>query len=194
MTPIDLIPFAENSQKVPKKFLAPVAGVSGKPDTLKLLCAHFMDFWTAFMMVTLISGVFSQSVKSFLVTKGLQSSYSSIETQGLFFALFPLILFAYFFFSYFLNHGQTPSMLLLKKRIEMKPNSFAEAFRWATHSFLLCLSWGTSYLLKPEVWKLLKSHDHLYYDLMAYKEVKVVNLVSLSEESHRSEETWQEAA
>ena len=194
MTPIDLIPFAENSQKVPKKSLIPRKAKKNKPETLKLLMAHYVDFGAAFIMTSLISAVFSHSLKLYMVTKGLESAYSSVQAQGLFFAIFPLQLFGYFFFSYFLNHGQTPGMFLLKKRIDMNANDFSDAFRWATHSFLLCFSWGLSYLIKPEIWNKLKAHDHLYHDLMSYTDVNVVSPVRMSEENKKSEENWRKAA
>ncbi len=195
MTPIDLIPYAEHSKKLPKNALSPLK--KGKPlETGKLLMAHFFDFSMAFMLSSFMAFMFNLSMQGLLMTRGLRSVFSEATAFKLSMALFPLILFSYFFASYFLNHGQSYGMYILKKRMEMKSNSMRDAFSWATHSFLLCFSGGISLLVKKDVWKGFKSHDYLYANLFIHKDYKAMDLVDHVEKETESvkEENRSEAA
>lgn len=176
MSPIDLIPFAEHSKKLPKKVLSP-ENKTEPLETWKILTSHFLDFGMAFMLSSSMALVFNLSIKGLLMTRGLRSAFSEATAFKLSMALFPLILFSYFFSSYFLNNGQTYGMYILKKRMEMKSNSLRDSFSWATHSFLLCVTGGISLLAKKDVWKSFRTHDHLYTDLFIHKDYKTMDLV-----------------
>lgn len=195
MTPIDLIPYAEHSRRISHKILSPVQ--KAKPQEVwKILSAHFFDFSMVFLASSFMSTMFNLSIKSLLVTRNLNSAFSEAATFKLAMALLPLTLFTYFFTSYFLNHGQTPGMLLVKKRMEMKANSIRDAFSWATHSFLLCATGGISYSIKKNLWQSFKDHDYLYSELLVHKEHVVMNLVVKIESFQKEDlqEDWPKAA
>ena len=190
MTPIDLIEFAQHSRKLPKTLLAPLQ-YKESLEVWKILSAHFFDFSLVFMTSTLMASIFNLSVKSFLVTRGLRVLFSEGMTFKLAMAFLPVVLFTYFFCCYFLNHGQTLGMLILKRRMKMKSNSIQDAFSWATHSFLLCTTGGISLRLKKSVWTHFMAHDHLYSEMLVHKEVAVIDLVAdaeKNEEVHHYEE------
>ena len=195
MTPIDLIPYAEQSKKLPKKVLSPDNKLNS-PETWKILSSHFLDFGAAFMVSSFMALMFNLSIKGLLMTRGLRSVFSESTAFKLSMALFPLVLFSYFFSSYFLNHGQTYGMFILKRRMEMKSNSLRDAFSWATHSFLLCFTGGLSFLMKKDVWVSFRPHDYLYSELLVHKDYKSVDLVeqTMVDSEKVDEKDWSEAA
>lgn len=195
MTPIDLIPYAEHSRKISRKILSPIQTV--KPQEVwKILSAHFFDFTMVFLASSFMSTMFNLSVKNLLVTRDLNSIFNEASTFKLAMALMPLTLFTYFFTSYFLNHGQTPGMLLVKKRMEMKASNVRDAFSWATHSFLLCATGGISYSLKKSLWQAFKDHDYLYSELLVHKDHVVMDLIVKIESFQEEDiqEDWSKAA
>ena len=196
MNPIDLIPFAEHSQRLPGKFLAPTA-VKEKVSSWKILASHFIDFVITFTITSAMTMLFSHSVKMVFVTRSLRLAFSEKEISSLAGPLLPLMIFSYFFFSYFMNHGQTPGMMLFKRRVNMQSKSFMEAAVWAAHSLFLCVSCGLSYFASKARWQNVKGHDYLYQDLVAYKEIQPVNLLSKVDEFSVVEEVqedWAKAA
>lgn len=196
MNPIDLIPFAEHSQKLPGKFLAPIQ-LKEKGSTWKIMASHFIDFILTFTATSVMTMLFSHSVKMVFVTRSLRMAFSEKEISSLAGPLLPLMIFSYFFFSYFMNHGQTPGMMLFKLRVNMKSKSFLQAAVWAAHSLFLSLSCGLSYFVGKAKWQNVKGHDYLYQDLVSYKEFRPVNLLSKVDEFNVVEEVqedWAKAA
>lgn len=191
MNPIDLIPFAEHSQKLPGKYLAPIAKKE-KSSTWKILASHFIDFGLTFVATSVMTMLFSHSIKSVLVTKSLRVAFSEKSVAALSAPLIPLMLFTYLFFSYFMNHGQTVGMMLIKRRVEMKSKSFYEAAKWAAHSLILIMTCGLSYFVGKTKWQSMKGQDYLYQDLISYKEFRPVNLLSKIEEFKAVEEVVEE--
>lgn len=177
MTPIDLVTFAEHSRKIPKKLTAPVAPLKVESGW-KLLFSHLLDFWAITVTAAFMAVMFNHSILLFMVTDGLEDAYASQDILSLSLLLVPFIAFNYFFFSYFLNHGQTWGMHVMKKRISMPTMSFRECARWASHSLLLTHSLGISIYFKKDHWQSYKDHDHLYSELLTYKEMKVIDLLS----------------
>jgi hypothetical protein len=195
MKPIDLVLFAENSRKLPGHFLAPESENKSVP-TWKVLAAHLVDFFTVCILTSSISSLFNLSIKNILVTRSLRIAFSHVNVMSFVGPLLPLMLFSYFFFSYFMNHGQTYGMLLLKRRIEMKSKSFKESFKWATHSLLLCISWGITFLFEKSKWQKLKGHDYLYQELLTHKETHEIYLLSRVDKLAKviESEDWSKAA
>lgn len=176
MSPINLVLFAEHSRKLPQKFTFPMANT--KSDTAwKLLFSHILDFWAVAGTAAIMSHLFNHSMKLIMASNILTDAYSEQSIISLSFIMIPFIAFNYFFFSYFLNHGQTWGMHLMKKRIRMPHLSFKESAKWASHSFILCHSLGASIYFKKSHWQSYKEHDHLYHELMSYKEFKVIDLL-----------------
>lgn len=196
MNPINLVDFAEHSQKVPAQMLAPNAH-KNEFKIWKVLVGHYLDFAVAFTTTMMMVAFFNLSLKTFLVTKGLQKAWSDEVVLSFTASALPAMVFSYFFFSYFLNHGQTYGMHLLKKRISMQDKSFKEAALWACSSMVLCFTGGLSYFIQKDKWQSFSSHDYLYNHLMVDRPVSPVNLVSAIEEYNKEEveeEYWSNAA
>lgn len=191
MNPIDLIPFAEHSQRLPGKYLAPISKKE-KVSSWKIFASHFIDFGLTFVATSAMTMLFSHSVKSVLVTRSLRIAFSEKDVAALAGPLIPLMLFSYFFFSYFMNHGQTVGMMLFKRRVDMQSQSFYEAAKWAAYSLFLVMTCGLSYLVGKAKWQNIKAHDYLYHDLVSYKEFQPVNLLSKIEEFEAVEEVVEE--
>lgn len=203
MNPIKLVDYAEHSITVPSEFLAPQA----KKEDVKLwkvFAGHYLDFSATVVTTMMVASFFNLSLKSFLVTNSLQNLWSDEIVGSFTIAALPSMVFCYFFFSYFFNHGQTWGMHLLKKRVSMKDKSFKEAALWACSSMVLCFTCGLSYYIKKDKWQNVKSNDYLYHHLMLERTLSPVNLVSAIEEYDRlmkeeqEKETeaqyWQKAA
>lgn len=177
MAPIDLVLFAEHSQKVPKYYLQPV---QKKESKWPVFWAHFTDFTLVLMVTTWIVATIAHGLSFFIVT----SSYPSIigTFMKLTSVLLPLMLFSYFFFSYFFNHGQSFGLFSVKRRIEMKQSSFKDAFLWALWSSLLCFSCGLSAIFKISLLDKVKSHDWLYKDFISHKDYSHIQLIDRIED------------
>lgn len=193
---IDLVVFAEHSQKLPSQLLEPQ--IPKKESSWKILAAHFIDLIVVFMFTNIMLAIFAKSVEMILITERLQSAFKLEKILHLSEPLLPMTLFSYFFFSYFMNHGQTYGMFLLKKRVELKSKSFRECFSWALHSSLVCFSCGLTYLLKRSKWNRFKGHDYLYQGLIDVKEGPSIDLMARVEEfdNEKKEEMmyWPRAA
>lgn len=195
MAPIDLIPYAEHSRKLSQRLLVPVHR-KGPVDVWKILTVHFFDFSMTYMLSSFMALMFNLSIKTLMVTNGLKSAFNEGTAFKLSLAFMPVILFSYFFSSYFLNHGQTWGMTLLKRRVEMQENSLKDAFIWATHSFLLCATGGLSYLVKKDIWQSFKTHDHLYAEMFKHNDFVFMDLVKEADGNNHQhvEEEWKKAA
>jgi hypothetical protein len=191
MIPFDLKDFAEHSQKLPKQLLSHIRPQK-KPETLKLLLAHWIDFSLAMTATTIISEFYSQGIQTMMKTRPLESWFMGPVREDLFFSLVPFVIFNYFFFFYFMNHGQSWGMVLTKNRIKINERSFLAALQWASHSTLLCLSCGLWYVLKKPQWAQVKTHDYLYDELVAYKDSKEINLLKRIEEAKLKQEFREE--
>jgi hypothetical protein len=193
MKQVDLVPFAEYSEKIPETFFEPEDVKS--PSSWQILGAHFVDFALSFMTSVFMCFMFNHFVKMLLVTKGLKLAYSEALIVGMAGPILPLTMFSYFFFSYFFNAGQTYGMYTFKIRASMNEQSFRGAFTWAVYSQFLCVSCGLSYFLKPSIWTNIKAHDHLYTELMSYKEDYSMNLLSrLDTKVEIQDQEWSKAA
>ncbi len=178
MNPINLVTFAEHSEKLPPTLLAPP---KEKPQTWKLLLGHSMDFFMAITMVSVMVAMFNLSVSTLMVTQGLQGIFNFSTLESFSGAVIPFVVFNYFFMSYFLNHGQSWGLMLMGKRLPMPSKSFRRAIRWATHSSLLCLSGGLTFLLFKKIWSELQDSDYLYQDLMRVEEKEQIDLRAFME-------------
>lgn len=172
---IDLVVFADHSQKIPAAYLAPE--IKKETSSWKIFASHFIDFSAAWMITFALTALLAQSAHLMMVTQGLQKAFPMEEAMSFSGRLLPLIVLSYFFFSYFMNHGQTFGMHKLNGRIQMTDKSFTEAFTWALHSFALCFSGGLVYALRPTQWKSVVPHDYLYRDLMESKADYSINLI-----------------
>ncbi len=188
MTPVDLVPFADRKKKLPKKMVSPVFISADAEPAWKILGAHLFDFWMIASVTTFMAIMFNLSISSLMTTDGLQSAFSPQSNLRFSFFMIPFVGLNYFFFSYFLNDGQSWGMHIFKKRIALGSKSFKESFQWAAHSLLLCLSFGLSFKLKRTQWANFKNHDYRYHDLVSFKESKVIDLLQKVEEFEAIEE------
>jgi hypothetical protein len=174
MAPIDLLKFAEHSQKVPGNFLCHTRKA---PETWKIFAAHLFDFWIITSMAAGITYSISSVYDLFFITKALKRAAAADIELEFFLLSLPFIMFNYFFFSYFLNHGQTCSMAILKSRIKLDSKGFREALKWASRSTLFCLSCGLSYFVGRRQWKEMKEHDYLYGELVTKIDMTTIQLL-----------------
>lgn len=199
MNSIDLVEFAKNSRKLPSKWLAPVES-KAQFKLWKVLMGHFLDFGAVVSVTVMTSTFFELSLKSLLVTKSMRQVWPESVAMTFTGFMLPFMVLSYFFFSYFMNHGQTWGMHMMKHRIAMKSLSFKEAALWACSSMVLCFTGGLSYLIQKDKWKAFSSHDYLYNDLMTERTLSPVTLLKeidkFSEEKEEElvEESWSRAA
>src|SRR5690606_32413421 len=101
-------------------------------------------------------------------------AFNRTDTSPMSLFLFCSIFVSYFFFSYFLNHGQTLGMHYMKIRIHSETNSFRYCLKWTLYSTFLLLTLGL--LVKQAKkwasqlgWGSVEVHDHLYKIMMEEK-------------------------
>lgn len=178
MKTIDIVTFAAHSKKIPIKFLTPLK--TELPSSWRILLAHMIDFYMVLMVWSLTFAVYSESIKKLLVTRSLNLAIPNLENVLLVVSasLLPLFCLTYFFFNYFMNHGQTLGMNYVNSRIQLRDKNFYEALKWAMTSVMLCFSLGLSYFITKQLWTNFKWKDYLYQDLMAYKEEFGIDLIS----------------
>jgi len=192
---IDLTLFAEHSQKLPSTYLE--TKTKKVTSSWSILASHTIDFAAAYFITTMLTALLTQSMLMIMTVNGVEKAFSWTKAMGFSSKIFPLVLFSYFFFSYFFNHGQTVGMRYLKKRVHLTSQSFRESFHWAIRSFLLCLTGGVSFLFSSNKWEQLEAHDYLYENLLAYKEYSPINLLTEVEnfkQKEATEKNWSEAA
>lgn len=197
MKPIDLILYADHSQKLSGKLLLGI--VKEKKDrTWKLFLSHWIDLMMISLFTTGLASIFFESLGSVIIVQGINNSLNQEVKSAYVSFLLPPAIFLYFFFSYFLNHGQSYGMFLMKKRLIMKSKSFMDSLTWSSHSTLLCLSFGISYFLTKLKWKQYNEHDYLYHNLMTQLEVTPVILIneidSFEKQSHQDKIPWKQAS
>ena len=196
MRSLDLVTYANHSRRIPATLLMPAAPIKDF-STKRILLAHGADFWSAYFLASMMSMMSLQSIQFIMVSSGIKLHFLQSISFDFSFLMFPMIVFSYFFFSYLMNHGQTYGMYLMKKRIKMEELSFMKALKWASHSTLLCFSFGISFLLRKEIWKEMRTHDYLYHELLTHKDVTHINLLSRTRDAWASdseEVNYQKAA
>ena len=192
MTPVDLVLFAEHSLKLPENYLSPARPVEKK---WPVFAALIMDFGMVFLGTLLMTAILNHGVGLFLVTNGPKAVFNPDMVVNLSSTFLPVILFSYFFFSFFLNNGQTWGMQTMKKRIQMKEQSFKDAFKWAIWSGLLCYSCGFTHFFSKKAVEQIKAHDWLYQDLLVFRESSEINLMDLIQDVDEAlPPAWKEAA
>lgn len=192
MIPVDLVLFAEHSLKLPENYLSPARPVEKK---WPVFAALIIDFGMVFLGTLLMTAILNHGVGLFLVTNGPKAVFTPDMVVNLSSTFLPVILFSYFFFSFFLNNGQTWGMQTMKKRIQMKEQSFQDAFKWAIWSGLLCYSCGLTHFFRKKAVEQIKAHDWLYHDLLAFRESSEINLMDLVQDvDEELPPAWKEAA
>lgn len=182
---IDLRPYADHAQKIPDRFLIDPALKRVSYSNFKIILSHTIDFGIILGINFLLATFYNQSVQELLITNNLFITYSPQLTFNFSISFIPLVSLTYFFTSYFMNHGQTFGMMIIKQRIKIAPNNFVKSIQWAVFSILVYLSGGLILLKKKIFLAAMKDSDYLYQDLMAYKDLPGINLVSELEKHHQ---------
>ena len=179
MKSIDLVLFADYSQKLTGEMLASTVTPTEQNKTAKFLSAHFIDFVIGLCVSSAISQSFTASVNLLLQAKVMSSSFSMHHSAAFTSMTFPLVLLSYFSFFYLLNHGQTWGMYFMKSRLTVEQGNLWSALKWGCYSFSICFSGGISLLLLQtvKVKEVFQVHDYLYSELMTHRELQVINLV-----------------
>lgn len=179
MAPFNLSDLAVKELKIPSEHLAPT---KARSFTGNFLMGLFLDFWAQFWMTSITVALFKGSLDVFLTTEKLQSAWDFVDLSPITMFGWGTFAFSYFFFSFYFNQGQTWGMKLTKCRISMDHHSARSALRWSVFAlslfFTLGLSYnrGTKWLAETGA---VKSHDHLWQDLMAQKEAAAPDVMTL---------------
>ncbi|MGE3609869.1 MAG: RDD family protein [Bacteriovoracaceae bacterium] len=161
MYSIDLVKFAEHSQKIPTQYLGPN---SVEPKKSKIIFAHLIDFCSIYYASYLFCFLMDFYFMNFMNTERLFNLYThqSLEIFNPF--IFTLTAFAYYFTACFFNSGKTLGMHYMKSRIQVEGHNFQAAFLEAIYRPSLFFTLGLSSNLNKK--KSCLAHDHLYHSLM----------------------------
>lgn len=180
MTAPDLVRQAQSRKKMSFHQLG---HSESKVSALTLLSAHLLDFVMVYALTALITAFYRNIFKSMMMTSGLEKAFSKNTHYPEFLITFSVVMFSYFFFSHFFNHGQTFGMHKLKVRFVLRQHSFSQSF----YATLSCLSlYLTGGLALKGVQKAFASHDHLYADLLQPREMSPMHLVNVIEKGEEN--------
>lgn len=181
MAPYDLSDFAVKETKIPQSHLIPP---KMKSSLGRFLLAHLIDFWTIFCFSIFTKMMFKLAVSSLILTENLQTAWADVDfTPMTFLSMIPMG-FAYFFSSYFMNHGQTYGMKLMKCRVNVEEHGFRDSFSWTLKSFGVLASLG---LVSKRFSASVLPHDHLWQALVSQKEMAAPDVRTLTKEVKEKE-------
>lgn len=187
MAPFNLSDLAVKEMKIPETHLSPA---KSKSFVARNLAAHFLDFWAIFWVTTFATSMFKLSFEIHLTTNGLSKAWDLVSLSPFTVFAWTSIAVTYFFTSYFMNHGQTAGMKIMKCRLKMSHHSLKESLLWAVRSFGIYVSLGlTAKAFSANV----RAHDYLWHELVAQKELIAPDVRTLTPEI-RDEDLWKVAA
>ncbi len=188
MAPFNLSDLAVKEIKISQSELAPP---KQKNYLGKFLIAHFIDFWSVFWIAITTKMFFKIAIETLMLTPKLQDAWDLIDFSPLTFTSMLPIGFAYFFCSYFMNHGQTYGMKLMKSRVVMREHSFSDAFKWSIRSFAVLASFG---FLAKSFENSFTAQDHLWLTLMTQRDQAAPDVRTLVNDVNLEEVAYKEAA
>lgn len=173
MAPFNLSDLAVKEIKIPGTHLSPA---KSKSFIGRFLAAHFIDLWAVFWATTFVTAIFKSAVQMHLMTSSLHKAWGSVALTPFAVFAWTTISLTYFFMSYYMNHGQTPGMKIMKCRVKMSHHSFMEALHWALKSLAVYVSFG----FKAKAFSAnVGPHDYLWQELVAQKEIAAPDLMTL---------------
>ncbi len=184
MTPINLSDFTDSTKKIPTTLIQHIPEASHKIQKRKIAIAHAFDLLMVISATSFVSEFLQASLSRFMVTSELRAAFSQINYSSFMISLLPLMFTSYFFFSYFLNHGQTWGMKKMKTRVAIPAMSYRSSLVWAMFSASALMTAGLTLLAYPLIhkkgWGEMKDEDYLYVSLVQHKEIEALNLVEVS--------------
>jgi uncharacterized RDD family membrane protein YckC len=176
MTP-NLLHYSTHSQKISPAELE-MNKTPPQFKTWKLLTAFLMDFYIVAMAASLMSFAFKGAVATLMATPTMSYSLFKVDMNSLSFSILPLLMVSYFFFSFYMNDGQTFGMKKFKLRLENTGYDPKCSLLWAARCSSVVLTFGFSmFFIKNIFQKSCLSHDHLYHTLMIQTEWAAPSLV-----------------
>jgi uncharacterized RDD family membrane protein YckC len=186
MTELDLTDFASSSEKIPKSSLLP-AQRTEHIARWKIAASLLWDSYAVIALTVLMTTMLHLSVGAFMITDSLQRAYDEINFNSLYPSLLPIVMTSYFFFSFFFNQGQTWGMRYFKTRVSVANLDLKQSLQWAIFSCTVICSAGLALIpalhwMEKKGLGTFKKFDHLYEDLIEYRDIAPVNLVAITDE------------
>lgn len=189
---IDLRNYADHSVKIPFAALNSYQ-TKKKLSVWKLILAYWIDA-SVVLSITLLTSMMFSAFNSLIMTSKSMQKVTGTDFSSFTF-IFSVLMVSYYFFSFFLNHGQSAGLYAIKTRIRMHDKSFISALKWSLFSAVNCLTGGfISIYFESSKW--LVDHDYLYSELLLDKNIHSVNLLerTKSHEIQEFEEAYRQAA
>lgn len=185
MTPIDLFDFTHNNKKIPSRLLRHKSPEAKETSSYQIIAAFFLDAFLIAGITTLAAEITSITTSTMMMGPALKGAFGKIGFMSFVTTLLPLIMTSYFFASFFFNQGQTYGMFKMKTRIDMPEMNFRSSLFWALYSAGAIMSAGLSLVsyqwLQNQGWGSFKTHDHLYFNLIAERSFSPINLITETE-------------
>ncbi len=174
MAPYNLSDLAVKEIKIPSHSLRPA---QEKNYLGKYLTAHFLDFWALFWINAIANFMVKSTFETFMSTRSLNNAWEAVNFSPVTGFTFMAFTFAYFFSSYYMNHGQTAGMKIMKCRIRMEEHNFSESLRWTLKSLATYATFG---LVSKRFSAAMVTHDHLWHELVAQKDMAAPDVRTLT--------------
>lgn len=180
----DLIDYANAKRKIPQKLLNQHLEDKKKQiGVLKILASHFIDFWTIIEATLITQVILTQVMFKLLRSDSALLLFEKVDPiPGMFFSFCSLYL-CYYFTCYYFNQGQTLGMRATKMRVHLERKSFKSTLVWTLYSTLVFVTFGlSSKWLKEKLDSAnlgtIESEDHLYVELMVYRDLPSMDLLA----------------
>jgi uncharacterized RDD family membrane protein YckC len=144
----------------------------------KTLVALFIDFYIVAMATSFMSFAFQATFSSLMASPKMTYSLKMVNMDSLSFSLLPLMFVSYYFFSFFMNEGQSYGMKKMKIRFENCGYDVKASLLWAARASSVIMTLGLSMMVLKDLFKSeCVTHDHLYHELMVQREWAAPSLV-----------------
>ncbi len=156
----------------------------------QVLLAHTLDLGMICFLTLMTTTFLDFGFTKFLMTSRLTDAWEKVNGNPALLTILGTITLSYFFGSLFFNQGQSWGMHVLKIRYPLKTHDVTGAFQKTLSSMKLFLSGG---LLVRALKDEFRPHDHLYTELLGFREQKAPNLALAILEAE-AQDDFQEAA
>lgn len=176
MNSINLVEYATYQEKIDSRQLAPAHLLP--ISRYQLFMAHTIDLLLVLIISGLLGVVMKLAIGPLLVTQRLQLAADHCQMPSS--LIFLLTFTAYFFTSFYFNHGQSYGKFRMKYRVALPAMNLPATLKWIAITGLNYLSLG-QYVSSRGLSSNFVTHDFLYQGMMMEKSLVTFDLLQLIE-------------
>lgn len=178
----DLRDYTFSKHKIPGQILG--HGTSRIP-RYKILFAHILDFFMICSVTSAITALMDIQIRGHLPTTSLHRAWFRIDSDPTTLLTLTAVAVSYFFFSFYMNQGQTWGLHQMKLRYPLQSHKLWQSLQSALHSISLYFSLG---LFIGRLQEKFVRQDYLYSELIQQRDMAAPSLIDSLEKQAAVEE------